>query len=151
MIDSYGAHSDKMAWLGIDPGVTTGWALIEDDGKVLGSGNLSEDEVRRGLDTLIRFAHNDGYALRVVVERIPRSGIGHLSNRLSFVNGQVAELTDEVYDLSPIYVTPGEWKQSRVAKTTDLERGKYTPHQRDAIRMTLYTMDRESRRTHHAK
>lgn len=146
MIDSYGAHSDKHAWLGIDPGVTTGWALMTDNGKVVGCGNLVEHDLRATLDTLIRASHGEGYRLTAVVERMPRSGIGRLTQRLDFVNSTIRELVDEVYELPKIEVTPGVWKQSRVAKTQKRPRGKLTQHQWDAIRMTLYVIDREARR-----
>ena len=149
MIDSYGAHGDRLLWLGIDPGVTTGWAMVEDNGKVIGSGNWSEDEVRPALDTLIRFAHNEGYVIQAVIERVPRSGIGRLSMALARINGAIRELVEEVYELRTITVMPGEWKPSRVARTQKRPHGKLTQHQWDAIRMTLYVIDRESRRTHH--
>ena len=145
----YGAHGTHRVWLGIDPGVTTGWAMIEDNGHVLGSGNLVEDELRRGLDTLIRFAHNEGHVITAVVERVPRSGVGRLSQRLGFVNGVVRELVRETYELETHEVMPGEWKPSRVARTTtfyDQPKAGRTAHERDAIRMTLYTMDREKRK-----
>lgn len=141
----YGAHGSRPVWLGIDPGVTTGWALVEPGPKVIGSGNFAEDDLKHGLDTIIRAAHNEGYALRCVIERVPRSGIGRLAMALQRVGVAVREVVEETYDLDVIEVMPGEWKPSRVAKTTPLKRGKFTPHQRDAIRMTLYTMDREER------
>lgn len=149
--EHYGAHADKHAWLGIDPGVTTGWALMTDDGKVAGSGNLVESELKRMLDTIIRAAHGEGYALTAVIERVPRAGgVGKLGHRLDFVVGVVREVVNETYDLPSVVVTPGEWKPSRVAKTQKRPRNKLTQHQWDAIRMTLYVIDRESRRTHYA-
>ncbi len=152
MIDSYGANSDKTAWLGIDPGVTTGWALVGDHESILGSGNLDASEIESQLDTIIRIAHNDGYYIRVVIERMPRAGrAGGLARRLDEVLAGVSHIINDVYSLDPIYITPGEWKPSRVAKTTPLKRGQYSAHERDAIRMTLYAIDKNARTTHYAK
>lgn len=148
----YGAHADKHAWLGIDPGVTTGWALVTDDGKVAGSGNLPENQVKQTLDTLIRAAHGEGYALTAVIERVPRAGgAGRLAHRLDFVVGEVNEVVRETYDLPTVDVMPGAWKTSRVARMMKRPRSrdqKVTQHQWDAIRMTCYVIDREERKTH---
>lgn len=153
MEKTYGAHGNRRAWLGVDPGVTTGWALVSDDGDVLGSGNFDEEHVKDGLDTLVRVAHNDGMALTAVVERIPRAGgASRLGHRLDYVVGVVREVLSDVYALDLIEVTPGEWKPSRVAKTIrfSYKKGR-TNHERDAIRMTQYVRERESRRTHYAE
>jgi predicted RNase H-like nuclease (RuvC/YqgF family) len=150
MDDTYGAYGAQRVWLGIDPGVTTGWALVaHDTGKVLGSGNFSEDDIFAGLDTLVRSMHRGGYVLSVVVERMPATGgMGSLADRLDYVKRAVRMVVAETYDLPVTTIPPGEWKPSRVARTTKFtktpKRGR-TPHERDAIRMALYAIDKENR------
>lgn len=152
MIDSYGAHGTREAWLGIDPGVTTGWAVV--DGKtleVLGSGNADEAVIGDTLDTIIRGMHRIGITLTAVIETMPRVGRhGALGHRLEYVLGEVRKVVEETYDLPTLRIAPGEWKTSRVAKTAAIPSKwngvRLTPHQRDSLRMTLYAIDREGRR-----
>lgn len=129
------------AWLAIDPGVTTGWAVVADDGGVLGTGNMEEARVESTLDTLVRGMHSSGVALDVIIERMPRTGqMSELGETLERVRSHVHRVVVETYELPTRLIPPGEWKPSRAARTTKLKRGKYTTHQRDAIRMALYAM-----------
>lgn len=147
MDTSYGINGPREAVIGIDPGITTGWAVIE-DGEEKGSGNLGVDEVKPILDTLVRALHRDGMKLSVVVERMPASGgMSERARQLERVRADIREVID-TYELPTVEIAPGEWKTSRVARTTALKRGRYSPHQRDAIRMALYHADKESRRGH---
>lgn len=146
MDTSYGINGPREAVLGIDPGITTGWAVIE-DGEEKGSGNLSSDEVKPILDTLIRALHRDGCKMSVVVERMPASGgLSERARTLEQVRANIREVID-TYELPTTEIAPGEWKTSRVARTTPLKRGRYSSHQRDAIRMALYHVDKEARRS----
>lgn len=150
MIDSYGANGDKKAWLGVDPGITTGWCLIDEHWKVVGTGNIPPIAVADSLDTIIRGAHRQGYALSGVIERVPNvGGNSPLSVELDDVIRQVYNVLVEVYDLPTTMPLPGEWKTSRIAKTikpSTLWDGKLTQHQKDAILMTIYAIDKAARR-----
>lgn len=142
---SYGINGGEHAWVGIDPGITTGWAVLADDGRPHGHGTFVEENVYDGLDLLIRGLHRAGLHVTAVVEQMP--GVGKMSDlqqRLERVRQIVTEIVEEVYDLPVIYVAPGEWKTSRVAK---LARPKArTQHERDAIVMTAYAIAKEARR-----
>jgi len=129
-------------WLGLDPGLTTGWAVIADNGEVLGSGNLPVSDLERGLDELVRGLHRSGHAIDAVVERMPRvGGAGKMAKQMEDVWRALYVVVEATYEVPYLFVAPGEWKPSRVARTTKLKRGM-TPHQRDAIRMTLYMMEK---------
>lgn len=148
MIDGYGHYGDRKVWLGVDPGITTGVAFVrEDDGEVIGTANLKPEELEAKLDDTIRRFHRAGYTIRCVVENMPRVGrMSPMSGRLERVRSAILDTLQSTYSLDVFRVAPGEWKTSRVARTTKLKRGQYTPHVRDAIRMALYAMSREGNR-----
>lgn len=147
MIETYGVNNEDHVWLGIDPGVTTGWALVADDGKVLGTGDLVPENIEFGLDKIVRGLHRTSRTITVVIERIPRTGgMGGLARKMEEVLTAIHEVIDEVYDLPVIQVAPGEWKQSRVAaQELGWERG-VSQHQKDAAVMARYVADKEQRR-----
>lgn len=147
-LDGYGHYGDKSVWLGVDPGVTTGVAFVrEADGQVIGSANLKPDEVAEKLDETIRRFHRAGYTIHCVVENMPRYGrMSPLSATLETVRSAILDVLQATFGLDVYRVAPGEWKPSRVARTTKLKRGHYSAHERDAIRMALYAMDREAPR-----
>lgn len=145
MIETYGVNAEKCCWIGLDPGVTTGWALIDRGGKLLGSGEFTEDQVYEGVDRLIRGCHRGSRAVRIVIERMPPGMMGDLAQRLERVRSLIREVVDDVYELPITYVTPGEWKQSRVAKITRWPKPFSSQHAEDAATMTLYAADKEMR------
>ena len=135
----------RHGWLAIDPGITTGWALLDDDGDVLGTAVVGTHDVRKTLDTLVRVMYTKGIVLDVIVERMPNVGrMSGLSAQLEFVRKEIAAVID-TYELRVTLVAPGEWKPSRVARTTQLPRKwqgqSLTEHQQDAIRMGRYVME----------
>lgn len=141
----------KHLWLCIDPGITTGWALLDDEGKVKGTSVWGTGELRETLDVLVRANHRAGYALTCVVELMPSTGrMGTLGQKLERVRQDIHMVLDETYELPVLMVPPGEWKPSRVAKTTHLparwQGSALMVHQKDAIRMGRYTIDREKRK-----
>lgn len=149
MIDSYGVNGEQHVWLGIDPGLTTGWALVADDAKILGTGTFTEDGLFEGLDKIIRGGHRSGRTMTVVIEKMPGTGgMSDLAQRLERVRQIITELVEEVYDLPTTVIPPGEWKTSRIAKLAKPK--AKTQHERDAAVMTAYAISKESRRTHYA-
>ncbi len=145
-MNDYGIRATSHAWLGIDPGVTTGWALVDDSGALQASGNLPEEHLRTSLDDLVRHLHRGGLRLDAVVENMPRvGGMGPLATRLEEVRRAITDVLEEIYEIPTQRVAPGEWKTSRVARGTKFLRGKkMTPHERDAARMAMYVRDRET-------
>lgn len=135
----------KHAWLAIDPGITTGWALLADDGAVMGTAVWGTHELREALDLLIRQAYSAGYALDVVIEEMPNTGLnGPLGKKLEWVRNQIKWVVSETYELPVHRILPGVWKPSRVARTTELPRTwrdePLMTHQKDAIRMGRYAI-----------
>ena len=137
------------AVLAIDPGIETGWAVLDRETQaVLGTGVLMPDDVKAGLDTVIRGMHRAGYALSVVVEEMPHTGrLSTLSSRLEQVRRTISSVM-ETFDFDVRHVLPGTWKPSRVARRAKLPQefgGKFLlTHQRDAIRLALYVIDKEN-------
>lgn len=142
---SYGLTAEYHAWLGLDPGITTGWAVLADDGKVFGHGTFVEENIEEGLDRLVRGMHRSSRRLSVVIEDMPAAGrMGDLAHRLERVRGIIKDIVVEVYDLPVTYVPPGEWKTSRIAKLASPKAS--TQHEKDAIIMTAYAIAKEQRR-----
>lgn len=140
----------QTAVLAIDPGIGTGWAIVA-EGAILGTGVLTPEEVETHLDAIIRGMHRAGYSLIVVVERMPAIGkLGSLAGRLNQVLFSIRKVVEQTFELTIHEVAPGEWKPSRVSRKTrvPLTFGgkKLVTHQRDAIRMALYFVEKEKTR-----
>jgi hypothetical protein len=138
----------KHAWLAIDPGITTGWALLSDTGEVMGTSVWGTAELRKSLDLVVRLAHTSGYSLTVVIERMPSTGkMGALGQKLEAVRRDIASIVEETYELRTMYIMPGEWKPSRIARTAEVPRkfdgSPLMTHQKDAIRMGRYAQSKE--------
>ena len=136
-------------WLCLDPGITTGWAVLDETGKVLATSVWGTAELKVSLDVLIRQVFTSGHELEVVIEKMPQTGgLGLLGQKLEVVRREINDIVSETYELPVTYVLPGTWKPSRVARTTKVPgRFKGTPlmtHQRDAVRMGRFTIDRRA-------
>jgi hypothetical protein len=139
MIEGYGTFSTDHVWLGIDPGVTTGIAILDDNGELVGTTQLHAETVGEDLDELIRKIHRADRTIAVVREKIARVGSGALAQTLDQVLRDIHEVVIEVYDLPTHEVTPGEWKPSRVAKQLRPELDKkLSAHEKDAACMAAY-------------
>jgi len=106
--------------LALDPGQTTGWAIIRRrDKTILGMGDLLSLDIGCGIDLLVRAMHLAGYSVNVVVEQMPTpNGVGgSLAVELEFVRRTIDHWCSDVYELQVTYVLPGVWKTSAVAKT----------------------------------
>jgi len=140
----------KHIWLALDPGITTGWALLDDEGRLRGTSVWGTAELKEALDILIRMSFTAGYTMTVVEERMPSAGgLGELARKLEAVRADIRKIVEETYELPVIWVTPGEWKPSRAARMTKTPpKFNGTPlmtHQKDAIKMARYAQ--EARRT----
>ena len=135
------------AVLSIDPGITTGWAVIS-EGAIVGTGIFHVDDLESGLDTLVRGMHRAGYSLTVVIEEMPRGGrMSQLSARLEQIRQTLGKVLADTFELVIYYVTPGAWKPSRVGRQFKMPQefgGKpLVIHQKDAIRMGYYFIDKK--------
>jgi len=135
----------KHAWLAIDPGLTTGWALLGDNGALLGTSVWGTSELKLSLDILVRQCHVTGYDVTVVIEQMPYVGnASALAKKLDAVRRDIMSIVKDTYELKIVMVTPGEWKPSRVARTTQCpswwNKTRVMVHQKDAIRMGRYVI-----------
>jgi len=140
----------KHFWLAIDPGITTGWALLDDAGEIQATSVWGTAELKQSLDILIREAHFAGYSLTMVIETMPSAGrMGALGQKLEAVRRDIMSIVAETYEIPYVSVMPGEWKPSRIAKTTRVpSRFRDTPlmvHQKDAVKMGRYVIEKVRR------
>lgn len=128
----------------LDPGETTGWALLrKKDRELLGTGDFAVEDVGAGLDLIVRSLHLAGYTVEAVVEQMPVPALGgQLPTTLEFVRRTINHWLSEIYELSVTYVLPGTWKNSRTALTTTVpdewNGTRLSQHQKDAILMAHY-------------
>lgn len=135
----------------IDPGSTTGWAIVRrQDKAVLGMGDLTPEELGCGIDLLVRSMHRLEYNVHAVVEQMPTPGGvgGPLAIELAFVRRTIDHWLTDVFELPVTYVLPGVWKTSAVAKTVEppavWERRPTSQHMKDAYIMANYTARKRS-------
>ena len=143
-------ETKQRVWLCLDPGITTGMALLDDSGELRASTVWGTAEIRQSLDTLVRALHLSGYDIEVVIEKMPPGSYGKLAAKLEAVRHDISEIVTETYELPVTLISPGEWKPSRIAKTTKIKGWRFdgTPmmtHQKDALRMGLYAIDKRKR------
>jgi hypothetical protein len=134
--------------LAFDPGVTTGWAVLAPDGRILGTGNIvSTQNLREELKDVVRNAYLARHTVpEVIVEVFPLSPTGELAGVLREVVVTLAHVLVS-YHIRPEQITPGVWKTSSVRQSEKEWNGQtLTQHQRDAIRMARYHLRRKDRK-----
>jgi hypothetical protein len=135
--------------LALDPGITTGWALIDDDGRLEGCGNFLPEDLHDGLDFLIRKVNRTGDELEVVQEHLAYARMsGSLGINLRYVLEAIDRVIVGCYDLKRVFVTPGQWKTSAVAAQSRPEKWDGQPltqHQKDAIGIAWYRLSKRGR------
>jgi len=127
-------------WLCIAPGITTGWALLDERGNILGTSVWGTAELKTSLDAVIRTAHLSGMTLTVVIERIA-PGKGLLEQKLAAVVRDIDYVVRETYELDVIDVSPGAWEATPVPAAWQ-DTPLMSP-QRAAIRMGHHTQLQE--------
>lgn len=137
----------RHAYLCLDPGITTGFALLDDEGEILGTTVWGTAELEDALDLVIRTCFTNGIRLTAVIEKMPPGMYGELATKLERVRQIITKLVTDTYEIPTVHVAPGEWKPSRIARTTPLPwRFNNSPviiHQKDAIRMGRYVIEKE--------
>lgn len=119
--------------LSIDPGITTGYALIE-DGTLKESGNILYEDLE---DSILAF-YRDQQDLAVVIEETPTPTMSRLDKSLKEVVGWMYQSFP-----SAVWISPGVWKQNRSIINLSIpilspEFGTPSPHQKDAYRLGMY-------------
>jgi len=132
-----------MIVLAVDPGITTGWALLTEDGEILKTGTLGvgDADVFRSLEEIIRTMHHQKQTVEMAIEEFPPQR-GALGAQLALVVAKV-DLAWQTYDLRTRKFTPGEWKTSAVG-LSGLPPGmpRISQHEKDAIRIGRYYLSR---------
>ena len=132
--------------LGLDPGVTTGWAGLLESGAIVGTGIVKPDSLEVTLDEIIRRVHRADHDVEAVVEEFPLAPAGQLAQDLREVVATVNRVL-HTYGISPFRVLPGQWKTSAVGIAPILVNGqaiRCSTHEKDAIRMAKYYLSRRS-------
>jgi len=124
-------------FVGLDPGITTGYAIVSGDGTLLESGNLlHEDLMESILVNVVCHPH-----ATVIIEDTP------IPTRSS-MNRELQEIIGDLIRLFPVHVTiaPGTWKQLGAAKGAfpTNQFPKPTPHQRDAYHLVQFYLSKET-------
>jgi hypothetical protein len=145
------AQNGPHAWLCVDPGIATGWAVLDDDGNIIATSVWGTHELHDSLDLLARTLFTMGYRIDAVVELMPSvGGVGRLAKKLEWIRRDVMHVLENVYEIRTRVIAPGTWKTSRVARTAILpsqfDDDALTVHQKDAIRMGLWAIEESERR-----
>lgn len=133
--------------LAIDPGKTTGWAIVADDslskdGEIWDTGNWLPEDVGPGLSGALSRWNYASDHLEAVVEKIPIGASGNLSDTLRTVVATVGNILGRA-KVPVTDVLPGTWKTSSAPESERTwQDDKLTAHQRDAIRMARWYIRR---------
>jgi hypothetical protein len=120
-----------MRVLSIDPGITTGWALI-DGPSVTATGTCTTDQMSTTVEVWLKL---DPHV--VVIEFV-------LSVTSSKLNQELTKIADVLRRLFPraSYVRPGQWKP--VMEHVALDVKGISKHERDAIKMGFWWLRRQA-------
>jgi hypothetical protein len=119
-----------MKILAIDPGITTGYALVTDDGVLQLSGNLQPEDLMESVLRTFALMPN----LLVVMEDTPVPTLGKMNRNLMLVKNQL-------YTMFPNakLVAPGVWKTNLAVANYPVPKGiEMTQHQKDAYRLAIW-------------
>lgn len=130
-----------MIVLAVDPGITTGWALLTEEGHVFKTGTIAQGSIFAHLEEIIRSLHHQKQTVEMAIEQLPPSP-GALGLALQEIVEKV-DLAWQTYDLRTRKFTPGEWKTSAVG-LSGIPPGlpRITQHEKDAIRIGRYYLSR---------
>jgi hypothetical protein len=139
--------SKKKVFIALDPGISTGMAVLDWDGELRASTTWGTEELATSLDALIRGLHLTDYVVEVVIEAKPPGSYGHLGAKLDEVRRRIDYIVRETYELPVTVLKPSEWKPSDAAKSAVVKGWRFagtpmTTHQKDAFRMGRYAVER---------
>ncbi len=140
-----GQREPRLYTLGIDPGVTTGWAVLDHHGTIWDCGQWTLEEVLDGIDWVIRGVNRTGEDLEIVQEVLAKGRDGALANDLRYAQVALTRIVEDTYDVSRTFVLPGTWKNSRhVQPVEDWNGKKVSAHTYDAVNMARWRMANRS-------
>ncbi len=125
-----------MSTLSLDPGIHTGWAILNEDIEVLAYGTLQSHELG-----LLDPSHPHGPFLnitKVVIEDTPIPTIGQMNSQLRNVIVQL-----ESWYPNAVKIKPGVWKPTPAGHLA--LPSHFTPHEKDSIRLGTFFLTRELR------
>jgi len=129
--------------LAIDPGITTGWAALDLDGRILDVGEFSPENIDL-IKVAIGVLDDD---FEVVIEHTPTPTMGSMNMTLRDVIARLRLMFPK-----HVEVKPGQWKQTPVVRhSVPSSWGDgdtiLSAHMKDAIRIGIYyiTFMREGR------
>ena len=110
-----------MLYLGIDPGKSGGWALLDERGVVVGSASLAVDAPRELFDAflaIVDHATTDGQALTALLERVHSlPSQGHVGAFTFGKNVGHCEMALAAAGISYNHVSPIKWQNTMDART----------------------------------
>jgi len=116
--------------LALDPGITTGYAVLSFDGEILDVGELQPNEVK----ALKSYVGNSN--LEVVIEFTPVPTMSKMNLKLRDVVAKLRLMFPQHHEIKP-----GQWKQTPVYRhnVPNEWHGKLLSyHMRDAVRIAVY-------------
>lgn len=144
-----GKRMPRLYTLGIDPGKTTGWAVLDHAGLLWDSGVWKLEDVLDGIDWVIRGVNRTGEDLEICQEVLAKGRDGELANDLRYVQVALTRIIEGTYDVSRTFVLPGTWKNHRSTQNPSLhfdseEWKEFSVHTRDAIMLARWRMANRS-------
>lgn len=121
-----------MKILGLDPGLTTGYALLDEGGRLLESGNLELEDF--GESILVDLSEDIG--VQAVIEE---TTVDHKNPNFQALNKVILTLDSMFREAQ--YVRPGVWKGHLPIVNLPFPVEKFdkpTQHQKDAYRLAYY-------------
>jgi len=120
--------------LSLDPGLTTGYALVTAEGLLSQSGNIGIEDLK---DSSILESIKKIPGLSIVIEEVPIYGNSKLGRQLQQVNATLREMFPEAVKLPP-----SAWKTipsiSNFPVPSEWDGKKLTQHQKDSYRMGMF-------------
>jgi len=139
----------RLYTLGIDPGLTTGWAILDHVGLLWDHGEWNIDDVLDGIDWVVRGVNRTGEDLEICQEVLAKGKDGKLGNDLLYTQAALTRVIEDTYDVSRTFVIPGTWKNHRVTqvRSTQFELTEwraFSQHVKDAIMIATWRMANRS-------
>jgi hypothetical protein len=133
-----GRRKPVLYTLGIDPGVTTGWAVLDHHGEVWDTGEWTLDTILDGIDWVIRGVNRTGEELEACQEILADRSAGQLDAELKYVQAALERVIVGTYDVHRTFVLPGTWKPHR--SVIDVDEVSPSKHVMDAVKIATWRM-----------
>ena len=130
-------------FLAIDPGITTGYALLDRTGELLQSGNLDMGDLIAGDTCIEEYSHYNKpeKVTLVIIEEIPKFANSQLGRDLR----EIIEYLSRLFP-NATWIRPTDWKSIGPVANHPLPPKwadePYTTHEKDAFRIGVYYITR---------